>query len=232
MIHIGTTEGRFRMIMPDLIAEMGRIHPEKLVDGRMADAVMLREQLVKGELDLAFSGLTPETPEVIDRELILDEKLYYVISENLLRRYAPVYLEKPEKDQQENGEADLRDFVSVPVMRSLPHLHCMQILDEVLEEQGICLDCIHVSGHYDLHQQLAVRDYAACFCLGMYLPHLYRLNTETDNKLHVFRIHGLRKTNPVYLLRNRDRKLSPAHADLIRLLKETCLEIEKMQDRI
>ena len=229
MSHIGTTEGRCRMIMPDLIAEMGRIHPEEVVDGRMADAVTLREQLMKGVLDLAFSGLTPKTPEVIKRELILDEKLYYVISEDLLQRYAPVYLEK---DQQEGREADLRDLVSVPVMRSLPHLHCMQILDEVLEEQKICLNCIHVSAHYDLHQQLAVRDYAACFCLGMYLPHLYRLNMETDNKLHVFRIHGLQKTNPVYLLRNRDREPSPACKDFVRLLKETCQEIEKMQDRI
>ena len=86
MIHIGTTEGRFRMIMPDLIAEMGRIHPEEVVDGRMADAVTLREQLMKGALDLAFSGLTPKTPEVIKRELILDEKLYYVISEESARR--------------------------------------------------------------------------------------------------------------------------------------------------
>ena len=34
----------------------------------------------------------------------------------------------------------------------------------------------------------------------MYLPYLKKLNENTKNTLHVFRIKGLTDTNPVFLL--------------------------------
>ncbi len=227
-LRIGTTEGRFRMIMPDLIAQMAENCPGVLVDGHMADAVTLREQLLRGELDLAFSGLTPDSPPEIAAELLLDEKLYYVISGHLL-------LEIPESDRERTlrkAEADLRVFAQIPVMRSLPHLHCMQILDEVLSAQDVQLPCVHVSPHYDLHQELAVRDYAACFCLGMYLPHLYRLNGEADDLLHVFRIRGLEKTNPVYLLYRKEQPWTEGMEMFTALLRQRCAQIAALQERI
>ena len=158
-----------------------------------------------GELDLAFSGLTPQMPADMKSRLLLDEQLFFVISDNMLRRYRPDYL--PALHNSENI-ADLRDFRLVPVCRSLPNLHCMEILDTVLDSLHVSLNCVHVSGHFDLHLELAVRDYAACFCLGMYLSHLERINECSENKLHVFRIKGLSDTNPVFLLQKVCKRLT------------------------
>ena len=71
----------------------------------------------------------------------------------------------------------------------------MQILDHLLEREGVTLDCVHTSGHFDLHQQMAPENLAACFSLSMYLPHLHELNLYNDNKLLVFPIKDLTKTD-------------------------------------
>ena len=164
-----------------------------------------------------------------ESKLLLDEQLFFVISDHLLRKYQPDYLQEIQKG---NHLADMRDFSTVPVCRSLPGLHCMQILDEVLESSQVSLNCVHVSGQFDLHMELAARDYAACFCLGMYLPYLRTINKRTENKLHAFRIKGLTETNPVFLLQRKDRKPDPAEELFVRLLEEKCREITALQDSI
>ena len=167
------------MVMPDLMAafESGcrTANGEKNtvccndihIQGFMGDAVELRKMLSSGDLDLAFSGLTLQMPADIESRLILDEQLFYVISDHMLKKFRP---EDISDGLTAGNTVDLRDFVEVPVCRSLAHLHCMKILDAVLNREKISFSCVHVSGHYDLHLELAVRDYAACFCLGMYLP--------------------------------------------------------------
>lgn len=81
----------------------------------------------------------------------------------------------------------------------------MQILDHLFDREGVTLDCVHISGHFDLHQQMAQENLSACFSLFMYLPHLHELNLYNDNKLLVFPIKDLTETNPVYILTNKDK---------------------------
>ena len=240
LLKVGTTEGRFRMVMPDLMAafESGyQVVNEKDTDcwnnthiqGFMGDAVELRKMLSSGDLDLAFSGLIPQMPADIESRMILDEQLFFVISDHMLKKYRPEYI----SDGRSAGNtADLRDFAEVPVCRSLAHLHCMKILDAVLNKEKLSLNCVHVSAHYDLHQELAVRDYAACFCLGMYLPYLKKMNKNTENRLQVFRIKGLTDTNPVFLLQKKKYSADPTRDLFIKLLEVKCREIGRLQAEI
>ena len=76
-------------------------------------------------------------------------------------------------------------------------------LREMFDWERIILDCVYTSGHFDLHQQMAQENLAACFSLSMYLPHLHELNF--DNKLLAFPIKDLTETNPVYILTNKDK---------------------------
>lgn len=89
------------MVMPDLMAafESGcrTANGEKNtvccndihIQGFMGDAVELRKMLSSGDLDLAFSGLTPQMPADIESRLILDEQLFYVISDHMLKKFRP-----------------------------------------------------------------------------------------------------------------------------------------------
>lgn len=110
-------------------------------------------------------------------------------------------------------------FSEIPFCRSLPNLHCMQILDHLLEKEGVTLDCVHTLGHFDLHQQTAQENLATCFSLFMYLPHLHELNLYNDNKLLVFPIKDLTETNPVYIFMNKDNAYVEGTDGLKNLLK-------------
>lgn len=68
-------------------------------------------------------------------------------------------------------------------------------LQEMFDWERIILDCVHTSGHFDLHQQMAQENLAACFSLSMYLPHLHKLNLYNDNKLLVFPIKDLTESS-------------------------------------
>lgn len=86
--------------------------------------------------------------------------------------------------------------------------------------------CAHTSGHFDLHQQMAQENLAACFSLSMYLPHLHELNLSNDNKLLVFPIKDLTETNPVYILTNKDKAYVEGTNEFKDLLKNAVEDLE------
>lgn len=102
----------------------------------------------------------------------------------------------------------------------------MQILDHLLEREVVTLDCVHTSGHFDLHQHMAQENLVACFSLSMYLPHLRELNLYNDNKLMVFPIKDLTETNPVYILTNKDKAYVEGINEFKDLLKNAVEDLE------
>lgn len=99
-------------------------------------------------------------------------------------------------------------------------------LREMFDWERITLDCVHSSGHFDLHQQMVQENLAACFSLSMYLPHLHELNLYNDNKLLVFPIKDLTETNPVYILTNKDNAYVEGTDEFKHLLKNSVKDLE------
>ena len=226
VIRVGTTEGRFRMYMPYLMIEFRDMYPDYDIRGVIGTAEELRSMLERGELDLAFSGISLLTPECIEKELLLDENLYLVVSDGMLRRYFPERYPGCIADFSDG--ADLREFTRLPFSLSLPGLHCMQILDDFLKREGITLNCVHRSPHFDLHQEMAEKGIAACFSLSMYLPHLYSMNLDGyNNELFVFPIRNLTDTNPVYILTNRNSPYVDGTKEFKALLKHSVKGLER-----
>lgn len=218
-IRVGTTEWRFRMIMPNLMRQFNEMYNDYGIRGVIGNAEQLREMLEKGELDIAFSGISLLAPECIEKEFLLDERLYLVVSEQMLQKY---FSDKyPECVEEFKKGADIRKFSDMPFCRSLPNLHCMQILDRLLdvERERVTLDCVHTSGHFDLHQQMAQENLSACFSLSMYLPHLHELDLYNDNKQLVFLIKDLTETNSVYIFMNKDNAYVEGAAGFKNMLK-------------
>lgn len=102
----------------------------------------------------------------------------------------------------------------------------MQILDYLFDQEGVTLDCVHTSGHFDLRQQMAQENLVVCFSLSMYLPHLHELNLYNDNKLLVFPIKDLTETNLVYILNNKDKAYVEGTDELKDLLKNAVNDLE------
>ena len=102
----------------------------------------------------------------------------------------------------------------------------VQILDHLLEKQGVTLNCVHTSGHFDLHQQMAQENLAACFSLTMYLLHLHELNRYNDKKVQVFPIKDLTETNPVYILTIKHKTYVEGTKEFKNLLKNVVKSME------
>lgn len=85
--------------------------------------------------------------------------------------------------------------------------------------EGVTLDYVHTSGHFDLHQQMPQENLAACLSLSMYLSHLHELNLYNDNKQLVFLIKNLTETNPVYIFMNKNNAYVEGTDGLKNLLK-------------
>ena len=64
----------------------------------IGNAEQLREMLEKGELDIAFSGISPLAPECIEKEFLFEERLYLVVNEQMLQKYfSDKYTERSEE---------------------------------------------------------------------------------------------------------------------------------------
>lgn len=219
-IRLGTTEGRFRILMPDIISDFKEAFPDVQLLISSAPSPELRKMVQNGQLDLMVAGVPRENSERLEYSVVLEEKLYLVISDHMLNA---VFGEKfPACKEKLAAGADLRLFQALPFAMNLPHLNSSIMLQRHLERLGITLNCVHTSSHPDLHHMMSARDFAVSFCLTMYLPSLLRLNEDLGNKLNIFPIEGLTETNPVAVCHAANRIFPRYTRTLLRMLREHC----------
>lgn len=219
-IRLGTTEGRLRILMPDIITEFRREFPGVRLLITSAASPELRKLLQNSQLDLIVAGVPPERSVMLNYDVVLRERLYLVISDNMLcDLFADDY---PACKQKLQHGADLRLFQSVPFAMNLPNLNSNILITRHFTKLGISPNCVHTSSHPDLHHMMSARDYAASFCLTMYLPSLFKLNASLDNKLNVFPIENLSERNPVAVCTLKNRMLPHYTLSLIQTLRRQC----------
>ena len=224
-VHIGTTEGRFRILMPDIISDFKQAFPAVQLRISSAPSPELIKMVQQNRLDLIVANSTEKMRHTLATREVLQEKIYFVISDAMLEEYLPERY--PQCKEEFRQGVDLRLFQQVPVALNMPNLNSHIILDQHLEQIGAKLNCIHTSSHPDLHHLMSARDYAASFCLTMYLPNLLRLIQESRGRLNVFPILDLYETNPVAIAYVKKR-IFPHYTDvLMRIIRRRCQEFKK-----
>lgn len=219
-IRFGTTEGRFRILMPDIMSEFKRVFPDVQLVISSAASPDLRKYVLNNQLDLMIAGIPQENTTKLEYLTVLEEKLYLVISDNMLKRIFGNQF--PECKKQLWTGADLRLFQNIPFALNLPQFNSHILLQRHLDSLGITLHCVHTSSQPDLHHMMSARDFAASFCLTMYLPALMKLNETLDNKLNIFPIQGFHATNPVAICYAKNRIFPYYTRELIQMLERQC----------
>ena len=219
-IRLGTTEGRFRILMPDIMSEFMNKYPGIHLNIVSAASPDLQDMVLNDQLDLVVFGIPQAPSRYIHYTEILQEHLYLVVSDAMLKRqFGEEYAAR--REQFRRG-ADLRLFQGMPFALNLPIYNSSRLIREHLESIGAEINCVHVSSHPDLHHMMSARDYAASFCLTMYLPSLLKLIVESGNKMNIFPIQGLNGTNPVVIARHQNRTFPSHTQDLMRMLSRQC----------
>ena len=204
-LHFGTTEGRFRILIPDLIERYETVFPQVDLHVSSANSLQMQQMLLDNKLDVALCGSLEAPPASLQSKTILYETLYVVISQGLMQRYLgerwEAYHERFKKG------VDLRLLKTMPFSLNEPFTNSAKILQHHLHRlHDLQLNCIHVSSQPDLHHILTTRNYAASFCLTMYLPNLKKINDTSSNPLYVYPILGLTEKNPVTLVSVKGRQ--------------------------
>lgn len=219
-LRFGTTEGRFRIFVPDLIGVFQTAFPRVELQVISANSAQLRSMLLNNALDAALCGTSPAQSSLFEERIVLNERLYLIVSDGILKS---TFGEQWRARLEElRGGADLRLFRDVPFAVNMPEFNSSQILGRHLKRIGLKLNVIHTSSHPDLHHVLTSHDYAASFCLTMYLPGALRINETCANKLHALHIAGLTETNPIAVLHVKDRMMPRPALELCRILKDLC----------
>ena len=219
-ILFGTTEGRFRILVPDILSKFKAAFPEVRLRVVSAASPDLRKMVLNNQLDFMVAGVPEKIPHSLTFTEVLQERLYLVISDQMLAEYLPQLY--PQCKEELQAGADLRLFQKVPFALNLPDYNSSKLLEHHLHELGLTLNCIHTSSHPDLHHLMSARDYAASFCLTMYLPEVLKLNRETGNKLNIFPILGLTQTNPVAISYASNRVFSRSGKAFLSMLRQQC----------
>lgn len=219
-ISLGTTEGRFRILMPDIMSEFKQSFPSVQLRIVSAPSPDLREMILNNKLDIMIANESSSVSNSLEVTELLSEKLYLVISDAMLEEYFPNQVNQM-KEQRKNG-IDLRLFRHAPFALNMPNFNSHILLDQHLKKIDASLNCIHMSSHPDLHHMMSARDYAASFCLTMYLPSLLKLNSEIGNKLNLFPIKDFSAINSVVLTHEKSRVFPHYSKSIIQLIKRQC----------
>lgn len=221
-IRFGITEGRYAIIIPRLIKAFHDLYPSIELQVHSLTSPEMQEAVMNNDLDLYLAGAGNILSDELEYDVVMEEDLYLVISDNMLRDFFPDTY--PECKAQFRAGADLRQFQHVPFVLNHRGFSSRVMLDHHLEKLGITLRCVNELTQPDIHHRLSAEDYAASFCLTMYLPEVQQLNQQnnTSSILNVFPIRGFYERTPLAMIYHK-RKIFPSYTrDFIKLVRDEC----------
>ena len=222
-VRVGTTEGRMRLLMPDLLGRFKQEFPDvelRIICGTTAS---LLKMLSENKLDIAIMNDHGDHLPNMKYVEVLKERLYLVISDNMLEKYFPGSY--PACREQMLAGADLRNFHDVPFVLNHPGFTSRGMIERHLLKIGARLKCVNETSAMDLQYLMTGRDYAACFAFSMYLPGIRRLcdKGESCSKMNIFPVKDMDETNSVVMIYPKESVTRPKYADFaMKLLRELC----------
>ncbi|MBO5494032.1 MAG: LysR family transcriptional regulator [Pyramidobacter sp.] len=224
VIRLGTTEGRYRILMPELLAQYHKLYPDVDLDVRYATSGDLAESIRKNELDVVLLNRTFVDENEFEVKPLIDEKLYLIVSDNMLARYFPD--QYPEcKDRFLKEGVDLADFQEFPFVLNTRKFKSRMLIDAYALTHGLSLKCVLELTQLDVHFQLTANDYAASFCWTMYLPTVIGMNRkDTEHHLNIFRIRKGDFGNQFVCAFLKGKMLPQYGRDLISQIRSNCSE--------
>ena len=228
LIRLGTTEGRYRILFPDLLAQFKQMYPDVTLQVSYATSEQLTEQLLKNELDVVLMNRSFVDHTQLNIVPLLEERLFLVISDAMLEKYLPDQYPECLETFARDG-ADLSQLQEVPFILNKKTFNSRIMLDTYLNAHGWHLNCVMELTQLDLHFMMSARDYAASFCWSMYLPTIRDMNRlDPEHALNVFPIRGLDERNHMVLVTQKDKILPEFGKSLIDLIRRSCRKFENM----
>ena len=221
-LRVATTEGRYRILIPNLLAKFKQAYPDVVLDVQYgSNSKRLSERVLENELDIVLLNKSDISHNQLEMRPILKEQLYLVISDQMLEAYFPDRY--PKCKQEFASGVDLSQFQHIPFVIGQRHQNAREALERYLKDRNLHLNFIMELSQLDLHFMITARDVAASFCWSMYIPTIKKMNQEPElSHLNVFPIRDHDLINHLVLI-TRKGKIFPAYGrDFIQLIQDEC----------
>lgn len=220
-IRFGTTEGRYRILIPRIMAEFRRMYPRVKVITDYGTTSSLREAVLENHLDFVLLNEVVRPHKDLSFEELLEERMNLVISDDLLKQYFP--REYPACISRFREGVDLAEFSEVPFVLAKENKNSRTKLEVYLSEYHNKLHTVMELMQSDVHYMLTAQNYAASFCWDMYVPSIHRLNRCGEmSRLHVFPLMGRDINNRLILVQRKGKICAPYETAFCRLLRQLC----------
>ena len=222
-ISFGTTEGRYRVLIPDLLTKFQEKYPDVVLDVQYGTTQQLSEDVLNNTLDVALLNQNVKPYHQLDIQPVSKEKMYLVISDALLEKHFPG--QYPQCKQKFQKGINLSQFQHVPFVLSREGMNARNVLDRYMQGHKFRLQIVAELTQSDLHFMLTARDYAASLCWAMYAPSIRQLNLNPEQShLNIFPIKGGELTNQIMLV-TRKGKIFPSYGKtLISMVRDMCVD--------
>jgi len=223
-IKLGITEGRYPIIIPKLLKMFNDVYPNVTLKITSSPTPIMVQKVLNNDLDLFLSN-AENIPTSLSYMRIMDESLYLIISDNLLKKYFSDY---PKCKNNFKKGADLHKFKDVPFVLNKKRFSSRIMLDRYLVKIGETLNCIAELTQPDMQYRLSAEDYAATCCFSMYLPSIKQLNQlnkhkQEKNMLNIYPIAGLQEVNVLGLIYKRNKIFPKYTLELCKMIKQLCI---------
>ena len=228
LLRFGTTEGRYRVLIPKLISQYQKLYPEVKLETCCATTGELYERLESNKLDLVLLNYRDRHAARFETQTLLKETMYLVASDSLLQKFFPEMY--PGCLETFRSGVDLAEFAKrrVPFIQTAVGFNSRDAVDELCRRQGISLSLISEMSQPDIHFLLCASSPVASFCYSMYLPLVQIIGSiESNDHLNAFPVKGLKAVNDVILAMPKGKILPAYGKGLIRLLKSICKEYKE-----
>lgn len=228
VLNIGISHSRANILMPKVIPAY-----KKAWDN--IDVVLqydntfenMENRLVRGYLDM-FIGISQiSNSDNIEVVSLRDEKLYVVISENMIRKF--IISQKPGCTKELKNGVSLSCFKDVPFILNTEGELSYKIYNRYCENNDIHLHSIISSDDSQLRTIMCANDLGATMMVELMLVHVINYNkTAAKNFLYYFPVTGL--TVPSILAYHKKKFLTEYARDFINLItQESSLYYKTLQ---
>ena len=184
VLRIGMHSWRAQAMLPLILPDFQRKYP-KLRLQIFSNVVREMEQmLLRNQLDL-FIGHYPAAAPKIRDVFLIDEPIYMVISDNLLKQYFPNIYPRCREDFQHG--VNIADFKNVPFILHLESSNMHMAIQKFFAENSIFPQSTLQTNITEMHSAFSAMDYGVSFCPATML-HLIRKNTNLIAQINIFPI--------------------------------------------
>lgn len=223
-LKVGVPAYRGQICLPDILPRFYEKWPNVIIELVNEASNQMEEMLFSGELDL-FIGIMYQDNPKLEVSTILNDHIYLVCSDELLKKYFPDSHE--EMKRRSSRGVDLKHFAPVPFLLPKPPMKLRKTIDQCFQEDKITPKVFLESSTTELLLSLYPYNYGAFFCTQMRLPLL--LDMYPDANAFPLKLNDSIIMHRLVLAYHKERFLPEYARDFITITKDVFDNIARVR---